>query len=52
MGRKYKIQYLEQNKRYNITVPTVLVESMGKAKGTEAVWKLHPDGKNLILEFV
>jgi len=49
--RSYKIQYLPQNKRYNITIPSVLVEVMGKSKGTTAKWKLHPNGKDLILEF-
>jgi len=48
--KKYNLNLNKGNERYHITVPKVLVEALSYEKGKGFHWKLHPDGKSLILE--
>ena len=50
-ARKYILQYLKSNDRFTITIPKLLVSALSRTKGDKAQWKLHPNGKDLILEF-
>ena len=50
-NKKYKIAYVDSNHRYSVTIPKALMNALSKRKGQEVLWKLHPNGKDLVMEF-
>lgn len=48
----YKITYNRTSKVYRVTLPKTLVDALSVDETNVINWKMHPDGKNLIMEFV
>ncbi len=52
LNKKYSISNNEKAQTYRITLPKLLVHSLGRTPNDKVIWKLHPNGKDLICEFV
>ncbi len=52
MKNKYKITNSPSSNAFRISLPSALVSALGKSHDNEFTWKLHPNGKDLILEWI
>jgi hypothetical protein len=52
MKTKYKITNSPSSNAFRVTLPIPLVNALGRSPDNEFTWKLHPNGKDLILEWV
>ena len=49
--KKYIVSYAANIKRYSVTIPKALMNGLNRKKGDSVFWKIHPNGKDLVLEF-
>jgi len=52
MKTNYKITNSPKINACRISLPRALISALGRSPDNEFTWKIHPNGKDLILEWI